>query len=144
MRKQKLALLRGQWEIIEIRPIENNPGAFRLWVLVDDSLHAVTVLVPRTFYINSRKTAGAEMQQIGRKVDKYLPRSRPTLNLYEVTMPEKLYVDNYATLEENFADSSIEGVYETKVELLFRAIMKLGCVCSVTKEARSKRVKVFT
>jgi len=64
VRKQKLALLRGQWEIVEIRPIENTPGAFRLWALVDDSLHAVTINVPRIFYINSRKTAGEDMQKV--------------------------------------------------------------------------------
>jgi len=57
-------------------------------------------------------------------------------------MAEKLYSENYGVLQENFSDPSIEGVYESKVELLFRAIMKLGCVCSVTKEARSRRVKV--
>jgi len=79
---------------------------------------------------------------LGRKVDRHLPRGRNTLNLYEVTMAEKLYSENYGVLQENFSDPSIEGVYETKVELLFRAIMKLGCVCSVTKEARSRRVKV--
>ena len=49
-------------------------------------------------------------------------------------------------LSEITADLSspdIEGVYETQVPLEFRALTKLGCVCTVTREfARNMDGKV--
>lgn len=32
-------------------------------------------------------------------------------------------------------DPDIEGIYETQMTLEFRAIMELGCICSVEKNA---------
>lgn len=32
-------------------------------------------------------------------------------------------------------DPDIEGIYETQMSLEFRAIMQLGCICTVDKQA---------
>lgn len=43
----------------------------------------------------------------------------------------------FACISEINADLSspdIEGVYETQVPLLFRALLRLGCVCSVNRQ----------
>lgn len=38
----------------------------------------------------------------------------------------------------NLSKPGIEGVYETKVSSVLRALLNLGCVCSVTLEAAKK------
>lgn len=35
-------------------------------------------------------------------------------------------------------DPDIEGIYETQMSLEFRAMMQLGCVCAVDKQAISE------
>jgi len=39
----------------------------------------------------------------------------------------------------------IEGVYETQVPLLFRAVLRLGCVCAVSRQVADtlRRVSIF-
>lgn len=39
---------------------------------------------------------------------------------------------------DNLSKSGIEGLYETKVTPELRALLNLGCVCSVTLEAAKK------
>ena len=41
-----------------------------------------------------------------------------------------------------FADPSVEGLYETQVPLLFRAIVNMGCVCSVNRRPGGFREQV--
>lgn len=38
----------------------------------------------------------------------------------------------------------VEGIYETQVPLLFRALLKLGCVCSVDKNESRRLATALT
>lgn len=38
----------------------------------------------------------------------------------------------------NLSKSDVEGIYETKISPELRALLNLGCVCSVTLEAARK------
>ena len=43
------------WRVLQV-VAEDTPGHFKLWVLLDDgALRSVTVVVPRTIYLNFRK-----------------------------------------------------------------------------------------
>lgn len=45
--------------------------------------------------------------------------------------------DLYRELTADFSKPDVEGIYETQVSLEFRALLRLGCVCSVERnEAR--------
>ncbi|KAL6048727.1 DNA polymerase epsilon catalytic subunit [Balamuthia mandrillaris] len=139
LHSKRLALLRSEWEIVQM--VETDmPGVLRMWILVEDDLHSITVEVPRTFYVNSRQPHSGDSVQLGRKVEKHLPRSRPCLNLYEITLSEKNYLSNATELAAHFSDPQVEGVYETKVSPLFRALLTLGSVCSLESGARQRRL----
>ncbi|XP_034952341.1 DNA polymerase epsilon catalytic subunit 1 [Chelonus insularis] len=130
-KKAQRKLLDNPWQIIQI--VETNePGLFRLWALVDQELHQLRLVVPRIFYVNSRKERSEPgPNDLWRKCHKILPRSRPVYHLYEYTVPEDLYQQHSQSLMENVTQPENEGIYETQMPLIFRAILNLGCVCVV-------------
>ncbi len=73
----------------------------------------------------------------GTKVQRFLPHGRPCLALYEVHVPERKFIKNEKVLNLFLADPSVEGVYESKVPLDFRALVQLGCVARLTKESNA-------
>ena len=106
---------------------------FRLWALVGQDLHQIKLVVPRVFYVNQRTAKDAERGALWRKVQKSLPRSHPVLNLYEYRVPEELYKAHSSDLVTNLSTPDIEGIYETQIPLEFRALVDLGCLCTVDK-----------
>lgn len=75
----------------------NEPGLFRLWVLVNQDLHPLRLIIPRIFYVNTRKPKPDP--EPGKKVSwtkssKVLPRSRPIHNLYRYSVPEAQYLEH--------------------------------------------------
>lgn len=47
------------------------------------------------------------------------------------------FVSNYKEIAVKRVAASVEGFYESKVPLVFRAICELGCVCAVKQSARA-------
>ena len=43
-------------------------------------------------------------------------------------------VINSSEINADLSSPDIEGVYETQVPLLFRAMLRLGCVCAVNRQ----------
>nr|XP_021531028.1 DNA polymerase epsilon catalytic subunit A-like [Aotus nancymaae] len=69
-----------------------------------------------------------------RQVNRILPRSNVVYNLYEYSVPEDMYQEHINEINAELSAPDIEGVYETQVPLLFRALVHLGCVCVVNKQ----------
>ncbi|XP_033105166.1 DNA polymerase epsilon catalytic subunit A-like, partial [Anneissia japonica] len=69
-----------------------------------------------------------------RKVNKSLPRSNPAYFLYEYAVPEHLFQEHSNELYADLSAPDIEGVYETQLGLDFRALVRLGCVCMVSRQ----------
>ncbi|KAJ3127228.1 DNA polymerase epsilon catalytic subunit [Nowakowskiella sp. JEL0407] len=150
-RMQTESILSSTWEILQIATTDV-PGEFRVWALVNDQLHNIKLHVPRIFYVNSRvpdpsgivtaSEAAVVTDAMGRRQltvirrQRQLPRSRPCLYLYECSMPEKFFLDNNEIFQNLFSNYVVEGVYETKTPLLFRAVTHLGCLLNVSKERR--------
>ncbi|KAJ1554975.1 DNA polymerase epsilon catalytic subunit [Nowakowskiella sp. JEL0078] len=146
------SIITKTWEVLQIAATDVL-GEFRVWAIVDEQLHKITLHVPRIFYVNSRVAnpvgivTAAEVAAVndpmGRpqlsviKRMRTLPRSHPLMHLYECTMSEKFYVDNNAVFSNLFNHPEIEGVYETKTPLLFRAITHLGCLLEVNRQRRA-------
>eukprot|EP00833_Pecoramyces_ruminatium_P005929 jgi/Orpsp1_1/1179961/evm.model.c7180000071587.1 len=148
-KKQTDVVMSNYWEILSVTESEK-PGEFRLWVLVDNKIQMIKLLVPRIFYVNSKtpytgdeiSSGGFETNENGntienlysvKKVNKILPRSHKNLFLYEFQMPENVYRENMKVISSFISHPSIEGVYETQIPLLYRVLIDIGCVTKVNR-----------
>ena len=133
------------WTILQISEARNaRPGEFRMWTLVDGAVHQVTLDVPRTFYVNyftdpsgssgSGDTIGAEHAVLAPEM--VLPRSKVRDVLYRYTMSEPEFQAKQKDLSKLQTNPNVEGVYETQVPPLLRALSRLGCVCRVSPAAK--------
>lgn len=113
----------------------------KLWALVGHDLHQIKLKVPRIFYVNQRLARPEPENNVTtmwKKCNRILPRSRPVFNLYEYAVPEELFREHSQELMADLSTPDIEGIYETQMSLEFRALIRLGCVCSVDRRvARS-------
>jgi len=138
LRRAQRKLLETPWQIIQLSET-GEPGMFRLWILVDTQLHQVRLVVPRIFYVNTRKARpDPGPNELWKKSFKSLPRSRLVYNLYRYSLPESLFQEHSRELLEDLSKPEIEGIYETQMSLEFRAILQLGCVCIVDPRAARK------
>ncbi|XP_011332677.2 DNA polymerase epsilon catalytic subunit A isoform X4 [Ooceraea biroi] len=138
LRRAQRKLLETPWQIVQLCET-GEPGLFRLWILVDKQLHQVRLVVPRVFYVNTRKARpDPGPNELWKKSFKSLPRSRPVYNLYRYSLPESLFQEHSRELLEDLSKPEIEGIYETQMSLEFRAILQLGCVCIVDRRAARK------
>ncbi|XP_060536886.1 DNA polymerase epsilon catalytic subunit 1 [Cylas formicarius] len=136
LQKTQRALLTVPWQIIQIAPTAT-AGEFKLWTLVQSELHLVKLTIPRIFYANLKKPKVVEQGDLFKKCNRTLPRSRPVYNLYLYSVPEQLFIENQREMYLDLSDPNVEGVYETKTSLQFRALISLGCVCKVAKGVTS-------
>uniref|UniRef100_A0A2I3M0C5 DNA polymerase epsilon catalytic subunit n=1 Tax=Papio anubis TaxID=9555 RepID=A0A2I3M0C5_PAPAN len=132
LRRTARSILDLPWQIVQISET-SQAGLFRLWALVGSDLHCIRLSIPRVFYVNQR-VAKAEEGASYRKVNRVLPRSNVVYNLYEYSVPEDMYQEHINEINAELSAPDIEGVYETQVPLLFRALVHLGCVCVVSKQ----------
>lgn len=88
----------------------------------------------RKFFINCFTE---KENPLGQKTLALLPRQRQRHILYECECDEDVFVSNSREIAMQRVDPSVEGFYESKVPLEFRAICELGCVCSVVPSAKS-------
>ncbi|KAJ3380162.1 DNA polymerase epsilon catalytic subunit [Lobulomyces angularis] len=136
-RTEKNLLYTSCWDILQI--VETDiPGEFKIWAMVNQSMHLIRITVPRIFYINKKTEdlnfAKSHPDIYVEKCNSILPRCHPTLNLYRMTMLESTYLTNSALQSGIFNGEDVAGVYETQVPLLFRALLKVGCRASLKKD----------
>lgn len=132
LRRTARSIMDLPWQIIQISETRQ-AGLFRLWAIIGNDLHCIKLSIPRVFYVNQR-VAKAEDGPAYRKVNRALPRSNIVYNLYEYSVPEDMYQEHINEINTELSVPNIEGVYETQVPLLFRALVQLGCVCVVNKQ----------
>jgi DNA polymerase epsilon subunit 1 len=141
MKRTQRNLIELPWHIIQITPVDQD-GHFIVWAMVGEELQKIKLEVPRVFYVNQRTIAPACNEEDSEKVSwskvhRVLPRSRPVYHLYQYVIPEKVFKDNRLEMLVDLAAPDIEGIYETHVSLESRALIQLGCICSVQRsEAR--------
>ncbi|XP_043487163.1 DNA polymerase epsilon catalytic subunit 1 isoform X1 [Polistes fuscatus] len=138
LRRAQKQILQTPWQIVELTAT-NEPGMFRLWIMVENDLRTVRLVVPRIFYVNSREARpDPGPNQLWRKCSRILPRSRKVYNLYQYSVPETLYQQHNQGLITDLTKPYIEGIYETQMSLEFRAILQLGCICIVDPKSIRK------
>ncbi|KAF1884802.1 hypothetical protein Lal_00028689, partial [Lupinus albus] len=137
-RRHEVVLTQYHWQIIQLLH-SSQIGQFFAWVVVDGVMLKIPVCVPRVFYLNSRSPITEEF--LGKRVNKTLPHGRHSYNMYEVTIDEVQFKEASKKLAALLADPDVEGIYETKVPLEFRAIIQLGSVCKVDKTAKKRSLQ---
>lgn len=132
LRKAKRTILDSPWQIIQIAET-GKLGIYKLWVLIENDLHNIKLNIPRIFYVNQHIAKQGE-STLWKKVNRTLPRSHQTYHLYEYTIEEEVYQQHCNDILAELSLPHVEGVYETQVSLTFRALIELGCVCSVSRK----------
>ncbi|XP_077998858.1 DNA polymerase epsilon catalytic subunit A-like [Glandiceps talaboti] len=132
LRKTARSIMDMPWQIVQMCEIRSS-GVFKVWAVIGNDLHAIKVNVPRIFYVNQRTPKETTEGAMWRRVNRSLPRSAPVLNLYEYSVPEELYRQHANEMNADLSSPDIDGVYESQVPLEFRALLQLGCVCTVNK-----------
>jgi DNA polymerase epsilon subunit 1 len=135
--KQQLSLLNRVWEVIQVVEMES-AGHFQVWVLIDKQLHSISVNVPRVFYVNCREP---DTKGLFSRVNKVLPRSHITHNLYEFCIPEDSFQENSDAYLMFTFHHDTAGVYELHIPLLFRVLLRLGCVTKLDNTADTRKRK---
>ncbi|XP_017476166.1 PREDICTED: DNA polymerase epsilon catalytic subunit A isoform X2 [Rhagoletis zephyria] len=139
LRRAQRALIDHVWHVLQI--VSNDDmGHFTVWLMIGDELHRIKLTVPRIFYVNQRNVAPPEDGQLWKKVNRILPRARPVYNLYRYSVPEQVFKDNCLGMLADLATPDIEGIYETQMSLEFRALMDMGCMCSVQRQEAQRLV----
>ncbi|XP_057689041.1 DNA polymerase epsilon catalytic subunit A-like isoform X1 [Corythoichthys intestinalis] len=131
LRKTARSILDMPWQIVQIAET-SHPGLYKLWAVIGNDLHCMKLTIPRIFYVN-QKVPKQEEGPTYKKVNRMLPRSNIAYYLYEYCVPEDMYQEHINEINADLSAPDIEGVYETQVPLLFRALVQLGCLCMVNK-----------
>jgi DNA polymerase epsilon subunit 1 len=145
-RRQAGSLVSSDWHILQIAETEVL-GEYRMWIVTQRNLVCVKLTVPRIFYVNSHDDTPTEnlMSNSAFSIEprvRTLPRSHQCLNLFEMTMPEPVFQAEQKKFASFFNHPSTEGVYETQIPLLTRAILKLGCICKVDRKGSGRLKKL--
>ncbi|KAI9626477.1 hypothetical protein KEM48_010300 [Puccinia striiformis f. sp. tritici PST-130] len=86
-------------ELIQLLPNLLKPGEFQGWVLFNDFIQTVRIVVLREFYVNLKHEPGPDFfpeSCVVEPVIKTLPRSQVRLNLFKISVPEKSYIEDAA------------------------------------------------
>ncbi|CAH1759887.1 4566_t:CDS:10 [Entrophospora sp. SA101] len=124
---------KDHFDIIHVS--ETDHGSFKLWVLIANNMFDIHLTVPRVFYINSYQGLpngfydfivrnGGEL----RKTNCTIPKlSTERNNMWKVKIPEENYQKIRRKIDDLLASPYVEGVYETQITLLDRALFYVGC-----------------
>uniref|UniRef100_A0A672QN47 DNA polymerase epsilon catalytic subunit n=1 Tax=Sinocyclocheilus grahami TaxID=75366 RepID=A0A672QN47_SINGR len=132
LRRTACSILDMPWQIVQIAET-SHPGFYKLWAVIGSDLHCMKLNIPRVFYVN-QKVPKQEEGANCKKVNRILPRSGVVYYLYQYAVPEDMYQEHINEINADLSAPDIEGVYETQVPLLFRALVQLGCMCMVNKQ----------
>ncbi|KAK2800573.1 DNA polymerase epsilon catalytic subunit [Onygenales sp. PD_10] len=126
------------WQVLQLKETDI-PGEVRMFVLIDHKVHALTIKVPRQLFVNLKHEDLPDVELEGcsvQKVNHSLPNGHPSVHLFRMTMPEDTYLKDADKISLLLNHPSVEGVYEKKVPLSVRAVLKLGTLCTFDESQR--------
>lgn len=132
IRRTQRSIIEQPWQVIQIVSLDEL-GTYTVWAMVGTELHKIKLNIPRIFYVNKRTPAPNEDGSMWKQVYRTLPRARPIFHLYQYIVSEGVFKDNRLGMLADLATPDIEGIYETQMSLEFRALIQLGCICSVQR-----------
>lgn len=120
------------WQILQLRETET-PGEVKMFVLIGSKIQALRVKVPRSVLINFKSEDVFDVDlsdAIVEPSNEILPNGHPSVNLYRLSMPEDTWMRDAEQIAIMLNHPSVEGVYEKRVPLNIRALLKLGTMCT--------------
>ena len=111
--------------IIQVKENPKNLGLLNLWVVFGNIMTKINLKIKRKIYINSMKQ---NVSDVFKPVKLILPRNKPILNLYEFDFEEKDFITTFNNFNDYLVTPSIEGVYQTKIPLVYEVIKNLGSI----------------
>ena len=141
IRDATAALSQDEWQVIEIREQNEFSGDFVVWIMLGNNLlQRINLKVPRTIYVNSHINISNAQRK---KVDKRLPHAKWKKHLYEISMSENAFRkenwwEDMLGLDDDIYERAVENVYQQGTPLMFRTLIKLGCVCKLSSKAQPK------
>ncbi|GLI69097.1 hypothetical protein VaNZ11_013643, partial [Volvox africanus] len=163
---QAAALTAVPWQLVQLTET-STPGQLKVWFLAAGKLHSVTMLLPRSFLVDTflleplelahslaaaagigtglgtRSGSGSGLQlqlEVVRASSVTLPAGRRPANLFRVTLPEHQYRAAATRLAAALSASHVRGVYEDRLPVALPAVLSVGCVVSVAPEARGRPI----
>ncbi|KTW31242.1 DNA polymerase epsilon catalytic subunit [Pneumocystis jirovecii RU7] len=119
------------WEVLEFHQTDI-AGELRAWVLIDNVLHSIKLVIPRIIYINFKSSDVPEFNiedcEI-EKVSKILPTGKYSDYLFELKIPEQVYNNKQKSLLNFLNHPSIDGIFESQISTKERAVLLLGAIC---------------
>lgn len=131
-RNQAEMLFINTWQVLQLRETDM-PGEVRAFILIDKKINSLTIKVPRQMYLNLKSKDLPDVEIPGCNVEKVnhaLPNGHPSVHLFKLTMSEETYIQEAEKVALLCNHPSVEGVYEQKVPLSVRSILKLGSLCT--------------
>lgn len=133
MHQQSSLLTSTVWDIVQITPVPERPGDFKMWLLIRDTLQSVRLRVRREFLVNFVDLPEQEdafpKSCIVEAISRTLPRAQRALNLVRISTSEDDYIQDAPQYGELLNGPNVDGVYEQQVPLLVRALLQLGSSC---------------
>ncbi|KAJ5888486.1 DNA polymerase epsilon catalytic subunit A [Penicillium taxi] len=135
-RNQAQMLYISTWQVLQLCEM-GRPGYVRAFVLIDQKVHALSVRVPRQFFVNLKRESLPDIEVPDCEVEKVnhtLPNGHPSVHLFKLSMSEETFLEESDKMEVLFQHPSIEGVYERNISPSIRAVLKLGSHCTFDEE----------
>jgi DNA polymerase epsilon subunit 1 len=105
--------------------------------MVNGDLHCMRLQCYRRFFVNLN--SDDKLARSSRRVNRALPRAHRCHHLFEFNIKEREFIDGQREFSSYFTHPEVEGVYETQVPLLWRAVVELGCVSQVNAAVAKRR-----
>lgn len=137
-REQAELVYVNTWQILQLRGTDI-PGEVRAFILVGGKIQTVTVKVLRKLLVNLKKENLPDVDVPDcsvRKVNHTLPNGHPSVHLFQLTLPEETYLKESGKISAMLDHPSVEGVYEKRIPLSTRAVLKLGTHCTFDESQR--------
>ena len=108
----------SRWDVVQIRETRV-PGKFSLWISADSRLVTIPLRVPRELYVHLRNPPKPglfkrDLYECDR-VTRSLPRDHPCVNLYKLSVPEDVYMNDTSHFYDLTNNPNVDGVYEAQV-----------------------------
>ena len=142
MRKQAETYANSTWEVIQYRPT-NEPGVLDVFVSINGKIQILKFNITKTIYVKF-KTDTMPLSKIkhcqSEKVNGTLPNipglsNSNTNNLFKLTLPESVYLDEIEDRTSILNDENVLGIFESTIPSMQRAIMELGSAVSFSSNA---------
>lgn len=124
------------WQVLQVRQDPAKPGRLMVWAMTGpDRMQQLAVTADRTVYINYRRHRSDLLHTPGLNlVERTLPHSHRARFLYAYTCGEEQFLRRGGFVQSALASPHVEGVYESQVSALSRALLQLSCVVGVSKK----------